>query len=369
MYYKLIEAIFKNDLPINIEHFKREENTESGIVLHDFIGFNISGVEIQNVSMAKMVAKKLGETVLPYIDNLIKNTNDKSDIKKYKKTRAWINKKAICHPRLVEKCTHKLLYKMKIGVELKNIPLTYRQLHEDLSIIAVLHDIGRLSEINIAQGVVMMKRSGLNKNHAAISFDILEHTKIKPEILLAIKYHEFADIDEAINDDIYKKMSLENQKITEFYIRVLQDMDKTANLLELSKFGIKKQAEMFDPNYIQDYGITDEYLQIALSGKYLNNKGGHLIDAMIRFVTWTFSIHFNETKEILSGVLTDFFEQMYKEAWREYEVSDDKNSGRLVNTLERIMRLEDYAIAERMNMKISKSNRKKIINQINKLKG
>ena len=32
---------------------------------------------------------------------------------------------------------------MKIGAELKNIPLSYRQLYEDLSIIAVLHDIGR----------------------------------------------------------------------------------------------------------------------------------------------------------------------------------------------------------------------------------
>ena len=60
-------------------------------------------------------------------------------------------------------------------------------------------------------------------------------------------------------------MPLENQKIAEFYIRVLQDMDKTANLLERPKFGIKKCAEMFDPNYIQDYDITDEYLQIALS--------------------------------------------------------------------------------------------------------
>lgn len=360
-----IKSIFsKDNFQINVEHFKSEENTENGVISHDFIGFNLVDLDISNVYFAKKVAKKLGEELFPYLDSLIKNANNESDLQKYEKTRAWINKKAVWHPALVEKCTHKLLQKMKNGAELKTIPLTYKQLYEDLSIVAVLHDIGRLSEIDIVQGSVNMKRSGLNKNHATISFDILEHAKIKPEILLAIRYHEFADIEEASNDDIYKKLTPENKKIAEFYIRVLQDMDKTANLLERSKFGIKKCAEFFDPHYIQDYGITDEYFDIVMSGKYLNNKSGHLLDAMMRFVTWTYSIHFAETKEILSEVLTDFFWQMYQETWREYNNSEDKDVARLINTLERITQLEDYAIAERMGIKISEKNRGKVKAQI-----
>ena len=87
-------AFLKSNIHINVEHFKSKEDIETEVIYHDFIGFNLSDVGIQNVSMAKVVAKKLGETVLPYIDNLIKNTNNKSDIKKYKKTRAWINKKS-----------------------------------------------------------------------------------------------------------------------------------------------------------------------------------------------------------------------------------------------------------------------------------
>lgn len=364
-----IKSLFlKYDPQINLEHFKSEEKTENGTIHHDFVSFNLSDVNISDVSGAKIIAKQMGEVIFPYLDRLIKNADSKENLQKYEKTKAWISKKAVWHPALVEKCTHKLLHKMKNGARLKEIPLAYKEIYEDLSVVAVLHDIGRLSEIDVAQGTVNMKRSGLNKNHAAISFDILEHAKIKPEILLSIRYHEFADIDEAVNDDIYKKLSPVNQKIAEFYIRVLQDMDKTANLLERSKFGIKKCAEFFDPHYVQDYNLTEEYFETALAGKYLNLKGGHLLDAMMRFVTWTYSIHFAETKEILSEILTDFFWQMYQEAWREYDFSEDKDAARLANTLEKITRLEDYAIAKRMGIKVSSENRRKIKVQIEKLK-
>lgn len=353
---------------MNIEHFKSKEDTENGTILHDFISFSLVDMDISDVYFAKSVAKKLGNVVFPYLDNLIKNAANKTDIQKYEKTRAWINKKAVWHPALVEKCTHELLQRMKNSIELKELNLSYKEIYEDLSIVAILHDIGRLSEIDIAQGIVTMKRSGLNKNHAAISFDILEHARIKPEILLSIRYHEFADVEEASRDDIYIKLATENRKIAEFYIRVLQDMDKTANLLERSKFGIKKCAEFFDPNYIQDYNLTEEYFEKAITGNYLNLKGGHLLDAMMRFITWTYSIHFKQTKEILSGVLTNFFWQMYQEALREYENSTDKDAVRLANTLEKITQLEDYAINKRMGMCINKKNRQQIKGYIEKLR-
>ena len=144
---------------------------------------------------------------------------------------------------MVEKCTHQLLEKMKNGETLKEIPLSYEQIYADTSIAAILHDVGRLSEVDIATGAVCMERGGLKKHHALISFDILEHAKIKPEILLAVRYHEFADVDEVQNDELYKSLAPDNQKIARFYTYVIQDMDKTANLTERSIFGIKKCAE------------------------------------------------------------------------------------------------------------------------------
>ena len=176
-------------------------------------------------------------------------------------------------------------------------------------------------------------------------------------------------MDEVQNDELYKSLSSDKQKIAGFYTYILQDMDKTANLTERSVFGIKKCAEFFDPHYIQDYGVTEEHFQNAVSGNYLRLKGGHLLDAMMRFVTWTYCIHFRETKEILAEVLTKFFGQMYAEAEREYENSTDKNPAKLADTLEKIMRLENYAIFERMKICLDEEQKTNILQRIKELKG
>ncbi|MBQ4400181.1 MAG: hypothetical protein II830_02660 [Alphaproteobacteria bacterium] len=353
---------------IKVQHYKSEEDTENGIIKHDFVCFDAGGVEINNISTAKDLAKQMGEKVFPYLQQTFENMTDESARALCEKTIAWVNKKAVWHPELVEKCTHQLLEKMKNGETLKEIPLSYEQIYADTSIAAILHDVGRLSEVDIATGAVCMERGGLKKHHALISFDILEHAKIKPEILLAVRYHEFADVDEVQNDELYKSLAPDNQKIARFYTYVIQDMDKTANLTERSIFGIKKCAEFFDPHYIQDYGVTDEHFKNAVNGNYLRLKGGHLLDAMMRFVTWTYCIHFTETKEILAEVLTKFFGQMYAEAEREYENSTDKNPAKLADTLEKIMRLENYAIFERMNILPDEKQKTDISQRIKELR-
>ncbi len=353
---------------INVSHFQSEEENETNKILHDFVCFDAQDVEIKSVFAAKVLAKCMGKKVFPFLQQTFENMKDESQRQLCEKTIAWVHKKAVWHPALVEKCTHQLLEKMKESDTLKDIPLSYKQIYTDVCIAAVLHDVGRLSEVDIATGSVCMKRSGLNKNHSVISFDILEHAKIKPEILLAIKYHEFADVDEAQNDELYKSLAPDNQKIARFYTYVLQDMDKTANLSERSVFGIKKCAEFFDPHYIQDYDITEEHFQNAVNGNYLRLKGGHLLDAMMRFVTWTYCIHFRETKEILAQVLTKFFAQMYAEAEREYENAEEKKPHKLADTLEKIMQLENYAILERMKINLDEKQKDLITARIKELR-
>ena len=361
-------AVHKKSPDIRITHYRSEEETENGTIKHDFVCFDAGNVSIKNISAAKTLAKDMGQQVFPFLQKLTETLSEEKALQQCQKTTAWVHKKAVWHPALVEKCTHQLLEKMKKSKTLKKIPLGYKQIYTDTSVAAVLHDIGRLSEIDIAQGSVNMKRSGLNKNHSAISFDILEHADMKAEILLAVRYHEFADVKEMQADVLYKKLPAENKKIADFYTRVLQDMDKTANLKERSIFGIKKCAEFFDPHYIQDYCLTDEYFQNAVSGNYLNLKGGHLLDAMMRFVTWTYSIHFTETKEILAEVLSKFFGQMYAEAEREYDSATDKNPRKLAETFEKIMQLEDYSIAKRMGMKLDENQRNSVLNKIARFK-
>ena len=352
---------------VEIRHVNVAEETEKGKIDHEFVAFDVKNVTVSTAFAAKRLAKKMGKAIFPLLEELAKNAKDKDKRDRILKTKAWVDKKAVWHPALVAECAGVLLSKMRSDGVFDDIRLSYKEICTDVAVISILHDVGRLSEVDVAQGTVNMKHSGLNKNHAEIGFDSLKSAKIKPEILLAIKYHEFADVDEAKNDEIYINISEENKKIAELYIRILQDMDKTANLKERAEFGIKKCAEFTDPRYVQDYDLTEEYLQKAMGGNYLNLKGGHLLDAMMRFVTWTYSIHFKQTKEMLTGVLTDFFQQMYGEAVREYEKADDKDSVRLAATLEKITRLEDYAIAERMRMKIDEKKRQKIGRQIAEL--
>lgn len=353
---------------VKVQHYKSEEETENGKIKHDFVCFDAKNIEINSISSAKALAKRMGESVFPYLQKTFEKMKEESARQQCEKTIAWVHKKAVWHPALVERCTHQLLEKMKNGKTIKEIPLSQKQIYTDTSVAAVLHDVGRLSEVDIAAGAVCMKRSGLNKNHSAISFDILEHSQIKPEILLAIRYHEFAGVEEIKQDELYKRLAPDNQKIARFYTCVLQDMDKTANLTERSVFGIKKCAEFFDPHYVQDYGITEEHFKNAVSGNYLNLKGGHLLDAMMRFVTWTYSIHFTETKEILAEVLTKFFGQMYAEAEREYDNAAEKNPAKLGDTLEKIMQLENYAIAERMGIKIDEKQYASVSKRVKELK-
>jgi len=349
--------IFK---PVSVahKHCYFEENDDSGSFRRDFMTFDASGVSITTVSSARRLAAAMGKILFPRLNRLIASEPQPEKRELYKRTRAWVRKKTTYHPYLVEKCMKNLLKKQK-KTKIRQLPLAYREIYTDLCIVSVLHDIGRLSEVDLVSGLVCMKRSGIKKNHSVIGYEILEKADIKPEILLAIRYHEFAAGEELRQDALYNSLSEQRRVIAEYYTLALQDMDKTANLLERAKYGIAKCAEFSDPHYLQDYEFTEQYINDALNGKYLNIKGGHLLDAMARFVTWTYSVHFEETKAILSGVLVNFFEQMYKEAKREYNAAATKNPDKLSATYSLIAKLENYAIRERLGIEACSRTYKK----------
>ena len=335
----LTEVLFFN---IKTENLKTSEELNGKKIEHEFTVFKLPRISIESVWDAKILAKRLGRKLFPVLSDLIKNEKDKKRRAQYVKTKAWVIKKTVTHPRWVEKCAQKLLSKMKNTDIIKNLPLDYRQIKKDICMAALLHDIGRLCEVDLSGSGVEVVPYGLRKSHALLGYEMLKTLKIKPEILLAVRYHEFWGLAEAKNDERYICLSAKRKELADFYIRVLQDMDKTANLQERSAFGIKKSAEFFNPYYVHDYDITDEYLKTALEGKYLSPKGGHLLDVMVHLMTWTYETHFAQTKEMLSLISADLFKQMYGEAQREFENSADKNKERLQKTLDKIAVLEEY---------------------------
>lgn len=324
------------------QHFI-EVTSEKEISQRDFIIFDATGWSIDTVQSAKHLTSAMGNIMFSLLNKLIATKQSNAQKNICKQTKAWVYKKTVEHPRLVEKYMKHLVKKQK-HTQIAQLPLAYKEVLTDLRIVSILHDIGRLSEIDLASGTVCMKRSGVKKNHSLIGYEILAHATIKTEIILAIKHHESAGLTQLRNDKVYQNLTPDQQKLADYYTLALQDMDKTANLDERSRSGILKCAEFFDPCYLQDYTFTPQHLQNALDGQYLNLKGGHLLDAMASFVTWTYSIHFAETKTILQNILKKFFKQMYLEAKREYKVAPIKEPARLATTLSDIKALEEYAL-------------------------
>lgn len=353
---------------ITVSRVQTTESTNAEIIKHDLLSFDAKNAKINGILSAKILAKRIGQKVFPFLNRLARNATNKEQLSTILKTKAWVNKKTVWHPLLVEKCTHKILKKMQTAGALNNLDLPYKEIYKDASVAAILHDIGRLSEVDVMQGTLIAKGCGLNKSHAAIGYDILKNTQIKPEILLAVRYHEFADITELQTDKIYLSLSQNRKAAAQFYTKLLQDADKAGNLLERSKYGLKKSAEYFMPQYAKDYDLTEECYQTAMSGNYIYGKGNHFLDAMVHYVTMCYDAHYNETKEFLASVLPDLFLRIYEEAADEYRKSTNKNPTRLATTFEKIAKLENYAVFERTGLKINPQNRQKILKQIKKLK-
>ena len=133
-----IKSFLQNLNPqIIIKHFQTSEETENEKINHEFVCFETKGVNISNIFSAKMLAKKMGQKVFPFLNKLSKTTKNKEQSAQILKTKAWIHKKSVWHPALVEKCTHQVLKKMQKASVLQNIPLAYKEIYTDASIIAI----------------------------------------------------------------------------------------------------------------------------------------------------------------------------------------------------------------------------------------
>ena len=318
----------------------KHEFVEEPGIKHEFLVFNPENVVLDTVLSARLFSKQMGKCVFEYLNKLIKNEENTEKKKIYKNTLNWVYKKAVTHPICVENYTKAVLKKLKDKPEITALSLSYGQIYKDLSIAAILHDIGRLSEIDIANGVVLMNLGKLRLHHASIGYNILEKTSIKTEIMLAIKHHRFADVSELLKDPEYLKLSENSKKIARFYTEIIQDTDKLANLDERAKHGATKSSEYYNPSYLKDYKISKDVMQQAMSGHYVGTAVKHLLDIMVHYITWGYETHFAESKEELAEVTPEIFKRIYEEIQREYENSAIKDENTLAETLSMVDELK-----------------------------
>ncbi len=192
--------------------------------------------------------------------------------------------------------------------------------------IAGLHDIGRLAEIDLNSGtkfngtdMIAHEVNGQRVpvkgvDHAITSYEVAKNNGItNPLILLPIKYHSLKDLEpEITTDSEYQTLDDTTKKQVLFFTHCIRDADKIANLISYTKTGIKLCGEMNDPDFHGNNDITQRVVNQFMSGKIIDkNEAKTYLDAMLKFVAWTYDLHFDFNKERATQTIIDpLFERM-----------------------------------------------------------
>ena len=157
----------------------------------------------------------LGYLVNTELRKLLK-AKDPEQQKKVIQTTCWIQKKAAFHPAQMLKIADQIAQQPDFYQPLAQLGYEPKKIRSDVQMIAVLHDIGRLSEVDIKNGT-KFDYTLVSKNqhdHAFESERILRSIGVeRPEILLPIKYHGLVSFEFQIKQDpLFMTLNKKTQK-------------------------------------------------------------------------------------------------------------------------------------------------------------
>lgn len=343
--FQIFSKIFGCDVQISDDFVKDDAGQKS--VRRHFIKFCCDRQKLNSPWVAARLSGQMGKLILCDIKCLMKKEPDGAKKQQYFDTMAWIRKKAIDHPKMVEKYAKIIAKSLKNSSKIKSLEVQFKQIYQDVRIAAILHDIGRLSEIDVANGVVCNKPSAKRRHHADMGYEILKSAYIKPEIALAVKHHRFANTDELLKDEDYQNLAQTEQKRAVLYALIIQDADKLANIDERAQNGVMKSSEYSDFLYQKDYDISDDFFAKAMAGQYTQAPYHHMLDVMVHYITWGYEAHFNVSKKIIEGLMPALFERFEEEAQREYMNDKEPDEQRFKKTILKIEQLKEFAITQK----------------------
>lgn len=335
------------------------------------------------------------------LDNAIQ-TGDKPQAKKIMGTINWLRKKAFKHsaevrnemkamsehPEFLKSAdevilldildeTSIIMENMSQNTDIlragKNLGIHGAHVKEIMLKIAALHDIGRLAEIDLQIGAkyngadriaheMNGERTAVNGvDHAITSYEVAKANGVEdPLILLPIKYHSVRDLETEIKKDA-EFLALDETKRAQVLLfgHAIRDADKIANLISYTKTGVKLCGEMNNPSFHGDCDISPAVLEDFYNNKTVNVKVTKTyLDAMFKFASWTYDLHFDFNKERAAKTILDpLFERMREENrdelsnkikserqdWRTYEklTSLQKNNNLTPEQLETLGTLKE----------------------------
>ena len=282
---------------------------------------NAQQLEINTAEEAAFLSRSVGNALEIKLNQL---TNEEAIAEK-RKLLAWIDKKAKKHTAEVVMETRTFADNFQSLEPLVKLGFDRDQVTQDLLIIAHLHDIGRLGEVDLLSGklVDLAAVYGKGYNHAFESGVLLERMGYtREEIILPVQYHGVLNFEESLNQDSrFQKLSDKEKERVLFYGYVIRDTDRLANWSEKRVTGIKGCSEEHNPQYSRDYNTTDSLLQAVATGEICNSRLAQTYaDAILRWISWADQMHFPSMKIQSNAAVHDLWDRYFEEievAWRQ----------------------------------------------------
>ena len=213
--------------------------------------------------------------------------------------RAWLIKKGRTHPHCVWTQMRNLLQQAEITADVEKHGVA----REKLEVIALLHDLGRLHEINPENGKFQKTQDVCACSHGDLSAQMLQRFgEDDCEILLPIKYHDrynchknlFADAD-------YRKLPDYVRERVYFMWRLLTDADRLGNFSVLAKVGLQGTSELLNPKLYSYAKISPEVQQAVMNDSLFSDGSDWrqtYADVWVVFIDMIGLLHFDYSRKL-----------------------------------------------------------------------
>lgn len=298
-----------------------------------------------------------------YIGTLIRDdlkklklmATDTSVLKRIENTKKWVRKKAVLHSHAVHLegnwiAQHPLFQQLA-----KDVGFSENDVKFKLQMITILHDIGRLCEVDIQSGCKFDLPNILGKghDHAIESYEMLRRFGISDLIiLLPIKYHGLLDFEETLQSDTeFCSLSQKQKEQVILLLYAVRDADMGANMFAYGRAGSKGCGERNDPRFKQTGAcyITPICLEdIYLKRKAQTCNAKTFLDIQLRWIGWGFQLHFPFYKErVAQTSVSDMFERIFEEASDQFNgVSERINRTQYAQTLRQLRGAKKFVMQE-----------------------
>ncbi len=232
--------------------------------------------------------------------------------------RRWLIKKADIHPRLVcQAMTCQIATK-----EINDLIAQKGVSAEKLRITALLHDLGRMREVDLQKDEIVLFQTKYPYTHSYVSYQmLLEKGVTDPEILLPVRYHNQGNFETGLGaDQLFKDLSASEQERIRLMWFLIMDADTLGNMAYQSQHGLKGTFEELSSQYTHDALISPKIKDVVMQRKAqikdLKSLEKTFADVLVRSVVMVSFLHFEASRRLFS---TQYLSQLYGHLCAEIE--------------------------------------------------